>query len=329
MASVVSRRAALAALAGTLASLHIPAAKAADRLRVGKASAENFGNVPLDVGMEFGIFEKHGLAIDELNFTGGSKVTQAMTAGAVDIALSGGPEMAFVARGAPEIAVASISNSPAFMGLVVGDQSTVRSVDDLKGQKISIASVGSVTEWMVEALNRFKGWTDPRDRMTPVVVGGTTAATLAALKTGQAAASLTATQVGFLLESQNAGRLLLDCSHYVGSFEIFTTFASTALVETNPDALRRFLKAWYEAVVFMRGHKAETVAIASRVMGYPSPVAERSYDTFIAKFSIDGRWDPKAIETLRSSFADLNILDRSVDMTKLYTDRFLPASVGD
>ena len=55
-------------------------ADAAEPLRVGKAVAENFGNVPLDVGMEFGIFEKHGLAIEELNFTGGAKVAQAVTA---------------------------------------------------------------------------------------------------------------------------------------------------------------------------------------------------------------------------------------------------------
>jgi NitT/TauT family transport system substrate-binding protein len=303
-------------------------AKNADRLRVGKAVAENFGNVPLDVGMEFGIFEKHGLAIEELNFTGGAKVAQAVTAGAVDISLSGGPEMAFVAKGAPEIAVASISSSPSFMGLCVADASPVRSIDDLKGKKISIASVGSVTQWMVEDLNRLKGWTDPRDRATPVVIGGSTAATLAALKTGQADASLTATQVGFLLEFRHEGRLLVDCSHYVGPFEIFTTFATNALIARNPDAVRRFLIAWYEAVEFMKSHKEDTVRIASRVMAYPAPVTERSYDTFMSAFSTDGQWNPKALDTLRTSFADLKIIEGPVDMTKLYTSAFLPKISG-
>jgi NitT/TauT family transport system substrate-binding protein len=329
MASVMSRRAALAALAGSAAATMRGAfAKDADRLRVGKAVAENFGNVPLDVGMEFGIFEKHGVAIEELNFTGGAKVAQAVTAGAVDISLSGGPEMAFVAKGAPEIAVASISSSPSFMGICVADPSRVRGIDDLKGKKISIASVGSVTQWMVDDLNRLKGWTDPRDRATPVVIGGSTTATLAALKTGQADASMTATQVGFLLESRHEGRLLVDCSNYVGPFEIFTTFASNALIARNPDAVRRFLTAWYEAVRFMKAHKAETVRIASRVMAYPPAVTERSYDTFISKFSTDGKWDPKALETLRASFADLKILDGPVDMAKLYTTEFLPKTSG-
>ena len=43
--------------------------------------------------------------IDKFDFTGGSKAAQAMTAGAIDISLSGGPDMAFIAKGAPELAV--------------------------------------------------------------------------------------------------------------------------------------------------------------------------------------------------------------------------------
>ena len=324
MASVLSRRTALTVLAGALTLPAIRTAHAADTLRAGKSVAENFGNLPLDIGMEFGIFEKRGLMIEELNFTGGSKVTQAMTAGSVDIALSGGPEMAFVAKGAPEIAVASISSSPVFIGLCVGEDSAARSLDDLRGKKISIASVGSVTEWMAKELSRRKGWTEPKDQTTTVVIGGSTAADIAALKTGQVDACLTATQVGFLLESQHAGRLLADCSSYVGSFEIFTIFASAALVKQNPGALRRFLEGWYEAVAFMNTHKEETVRVAVRVMQYPAKVAERSYDTFMPKFSKDGRFDPKAIETLRQSFADLKILEGPVDMEKLYTTEFLP-----
>jgi ABC-type nitrate/sulfonate/bicarbonate transport system substrate-binding protein len=183
MATAISRRAALAGLAGSLAARGARAADATDKLRVGKAAAENFGYIPLDVGMEFGLFEKQGLAIEELNFSGGSKLAQALTAGAVDISLSGGPEMAFVAKGAPEIAVASISSSPVFMGIVLDGQSNLHDIDELKGKKISIASVGSVTEWLAEELNRLKGWTDERDRMTTVVVGGSTSATISALKT--------------------------------------------------------------------------------------------------------------------------------------------------
>ena len=262
MALTISRRAALAGIAGTVTAFHIGRAKAADTLRVGKAVAENFGYTPLDVGMDRGIFQKHGLEITVVNFTGGAKIAQAMAAGAVDVSLSAGPDMQFVAKGAPEIAIASITESPVFMGLCVGKDSPIRTIDDLKGQQVGIASLGSLTYWLIDELNRVKGWTGA-DRAVQVVVGGSTAASLAALRTKLVAASLSATQTGFLLEEQGEGRLLADCGQYVGPFELFTTFASTTLTQQNPDAVRRFLAAWYETVDFMKHNKDEVLPICA------------------------------------------------------------------
>ncbi len=168
--------------------------------------AENFGYTPLDIGMAKGIFQRHDVEITLLNFTGGAKIAQAMAAGSVDISLSAGPDMQFVAKGAPEIAIASITESPVFMGLCISKESPVKTIDDLKGQQVGIASLGSLTYWLIDELNRVKGWTGD-DRAKQVVVGGSTAASLAALKTKQVAASLSATQTGFLLEERGEGRL--------------------------------------------------------------------------------------------------------------------------
>lgn len=281
--------------------------------------------MPLDIGLHYGIFDKHGLAIEEIGFTGGAKIAQAMAAGAVDISLSAGPDMQFVAKGAPEIAVASITESPVFMGLCIAKDSPVRSLDDLKGKQIGIASLGSLTYWLVDELNRVKGWAGD-DRAKQVVVGGSTAASLAALKTKLVAASLSATQTGFLLEEQGDGRLLADCGQYVGPFELFTTFASTALTQHNPDAVRRFLAAWYETVALMKSHKDEIIPIAAKAMTYPPKVVARAYDVFMPKMSADGRLRPEAIDALKTSFADLKSIEGPVDMTKLYTEAYLPKS---
>ena len=324
MASIITRRAALAALGGSLALLGTPIARAADKLRVGKAVAENWGNVPLDVGMEFGIFAKQGLEIEELIFAGGAKLAQAVAAGAVDIALSGGPDMAYVAKGAPEIAVGTIADTAAFMGIAVGKQSTARTIDDLKGKRIGVTSAGSTTYWLVDQLNRAKGWTGA-DRANPVVIGGSPAAGFAGLKTGDIDADVGGTSTGYQLEERQEGRLLIDCSEYVPSIELFVIFASTALVQQNPALVRQFLRGWYESVAFMRTHKAESVPLAAKVMGYTPRVAERMYDTLMTKFSTDGRFDRDALETLRASFIDLKVVDDpALDMSKFYTAAFLP-----
>jgi NitT/TauT family transport system substrate-binding protein len=323
MGTTITRRAALGVVAGSVAAAYVRPAKAADTLRVGKAVAQNFAYTPLDIGMAQGIFQRHGVEITVLDFTGGAKIAQAMAGGSVDISLSAGPDMQFVAKGAPEIAVASITESPVFMGLCISKESPIRTIDDLKGQQIGVASRGSLTWWLIDELNRVKGWKG-NDQAKQVVVGGSTQASLAALKTKEVAASLSATQTGFLLEEQGDGRLLADCSKYVGPFELFTTFASTGITQKNPDAVRRFLAGWYETVDFMRKNKDETVPLAAKAMTYPPKVAARAYDVFMPGMSTDGRMRPEAIEALRSSFADLKAIEGPVDMKKFYTEAYLP-----
>ena len=320
----ISRRVALTALAGSLALMRVPPARAETKLRVGKAVAENWGNVPLDIGMQFGTFARYGLEIEELIFAGGAKLAQAVTAGEVDIALSGGPDMVYVHKGAPEIAVGTIADTAAFMGIAVGSRSTARGIDDLKGKKIGVTSNGSTTYWLVDQLNRAKGWTGD-DRAKPIVIGGSPAAGFAGLKTGDIDADVGGTSTGYQLEERNEGRLLLDCSEYVPPIALYLIFASTALVKQNPDAVRGFLKGWYDSIAFMTAHKAESIPIAAKVMGYTPCVAARMYDTLMTRFSTDGSFNPKALETLRGSFIDMKTIDDpALDMSRFYTTEFLP-----
>jgi NitT/TauT family transport system substrate-binding protein len=321
----LSRRAALAGMgaAFSLAALGAPEAQATEKLRVGKAVAEVFSYVPLDIGMRYGIFEKHGLDIEEINFAGGAKVAQAMAADAVDIGLSGGPDIAYAAKGTPEIAIATIAASPAFMGVNVGKQSTAHGIDDLKGKKLGVTTAGSLTSWLVDELNRVKGWKGA-DAAIPVVIGGAPTAQFAALKTGQIDGSIGGVSLGYQLEESQEGRLLIDVSQYIKELELFVAFASETIVQKNPDAVRRFLAGWCESVAFMKSHKAETVKVTSEVIGYSSTVSARLYDGLMSKISVDGKFGREAMATLKESFVDLKLLEPSADMSKFYTEEFLP-----
>ncbi|HUZ74870.1 MAG TPA: ABC transporter substrate-binding protein [Stellaceae bacterium] len=294
----------------------------AETLRVGKVVAQNFGFVPLNVGVAQGYFKKQGLDIDEIDFGGGAKQQQAVAAGSVDIAIGGGTDMAFIAKGVPELAVAAITTSPAFMGYIVGADSTVHSADDLKGKKIGVTTAGSLTRWLVDELNRVKGWGS--GGAVPIAIGGQLSTELAALKTHEIDAFIDAPAIGYELETKKDGRLLFPVSDYVHDFDTFVIYATDPLVKKNPDAIRRFLKAWFESVAFMKTHKAETVAITRKITGFSQEVEEREYDLLMAQFSSDGKFDQKGLSKLRSSFTDLKILPSPPDMTKLYTEAYLP-----
>src|SRR3954471_10717356 len=94
-----------AVLAGTPAS-------AQTKLRVGKAQAQTFAFAPADVGVETGIFKKHGLDVEISAFGGDARMLQALSADALDIALGGGPALAFVVKGTPMLAVAALADAP-------------------------------------------------------------------------------------------------------------------------------------------------------------------------------------------------------------------------
>jgi len=309
-------------IAAALVACALAAAPAsAETLRVGKAVV-NFGFVPVDVGVAQGIFKKLGLELDEYDFTGGTKLQQALNAGSIDIALSGGTDLAFVVKGAPEIAVGSITSSPGFLGITVGADSGITTLDGLKGKKIGVTGTSSLTYWLVEELNRVKGWGN--DGATPVAIGGATAIQNAALKTHQVDGFLANTGAGFWLEQQGTARFLAPTSAYEGNFELFTIFASTAIIDKDADGVRRFLKGWYQSIAYMRGHKAEAVAVTSKITGFSAAVESREYDLLMKDFSTDGRFNPRALERLQTIFADLKVLDRPVDFAKLTTEKYLP-----
>src|SRR5579864_7660568 len=100
-------------------------------LSVGKADANASPILPANVADKLGLFKKHGLDVKISDFTGGSKVSQAMVAGSIDIGVGAGTEMAFVAKGAPIIAVCNDAPPIPFIGIAVPWASPVHSVDQL------------------------------------------------------------------------------------------------------------------------------------------------------------------------------------------------------
>ena len=152
------------------------------KVRVGQPQAGTFQFVALQVANEAGIFKQHGIEVEIVSFGGGPRVQQALAAESIDIGIGSGPELAFVAKGAPETAVAAIADAPYSVVLAVPKDSAIRSPEDLKGKTISISSKASLTDWLGRELSRQLGWGASGINLAPL---GTTAAQMAALKTRQ------------------------------------------------------------------------------------------------------------------------------------------------
>ncbi len=291
-------------------------------LVVGKANATSDAIIPVNVGDELGIFKKHGLTLKIEEFGGGGKMAQALAAGSIDIGDGAGTEMAFVAKGAPMMTVCESTAPAPFLGIGVPWDSPIKTLDDLRSKRIGVSSPGSFSEWSAHALARKKGWGE--NGVTTIAIGGGAAPTIAAFKTHQVDASIGSTSQYLAMEEKKEGRLLTPVSSYEGNVASGALFASNDIIAKNPDAVRAFLAAWIETVAYMRSHKAETVKIETGITHFSEAVMSREYDLVIGMYVKDCRFDKELLETLKTSFAELKLLDHEPDMSKLYTEKFLP-----
>ena len=315
------RRAWLAALA--LASMVAgPPAFAATTLVVGKAAPNADPSIPVNVGDQLGIFKKHGLELKIVDFTGGSKMAQAMAANSIDIGDGAGTEMALVAKGVPMMAICESTSTFPFLSIGVPADSPVKSVAELKGKKMGISSAGSLTDWLAQELSRKQGW-GPEGLM-PVTIGNAPCGIIAAFHEHLVDADIGTTSLFLNMEQQHTARLLIPVSNFVGPAGSGALYASKHLMDTNPDAIRAFLAGWIETIDYIRSHKAETVKIESTVTGASESVMSKEYDLTLSMFTKACRFDAESLATLKRTFADLKLLDAPPDMAKLYTEEFLP-----
>ena len=302
----------LAALCGVL-----PAQ--AQTIRVGKAVPEAFSFVPLDVGMRQGFFKKRGLEVESIAFAGDAKMQQAAAAGGVEFLLGSGPALGYIAKGAPVKGIAAMAGPPLLLAIVVPPNGA-KTPADLKDKKVSVSTAGSLTYFLVSETSRRQGWGPKGIDIKPM---GAMPGQIAAMKRGDIDGLITDIGNALNLEKMGEGRILVRFLD-IKDFHIHVIFGTNKVLAENPKAARAFLEGWLESIRFMRANKAATVKIAAEVTEKDEEITSRVYDELMPMFSDDGRFDAKALTLLSRSLVELDILKAEPDMSKLYTEDFLP-----
>ncbi len=311
-----------AACVAMLAAFHMgAAAQAADKVHAGKAVDVAWSFIPLNVGVEQGIFAKYGLDVEIVNFTGDAKLQQGLTSDSVDFGLGSGPSMAFAAKGSPVIGVAAFAAEPRNISVVVGADSPIKGVPDLKGKLLAVTTAGSLTDWLAKRLAVQEGWGTDGVR---TIALGSFESFLSALRTNQIDGMMVATEAGYLLEEKKEGRIIVGMEKYAPKFHTHVVFTRKNLLQQSPDLVNRFLKGFFASIAFMKTHKNETTEIATRVLHQSPAVMSRTWDYEISMLEDDGHFDPQAVAVLKDSFIGMGILNSKPADDQLFTTRFLP-----
>jgi ABC-type nitrate/sulfonate/bicarbonate transport system substrate-binding protein len=291
------------------------------RLNVAKV-ANDFALVMGDYGNKLGIFQRDGVD-PEISLITQAKMVQASIAGSVDIALASGATLAFAAKGAPLKAIAALSGPVSILVLVVRPDNSVPSVDTLRGRSAAVSNLGSLTDWAVSQLALRKGWS-PGDLKRVAV--GDTPARIAALRAGNVDAAVIDIAAAFDLQERGQVKILLNFGTVTNDFQNQIIYATDQAIAAKPDAVRAFVKGWFETVAHARSHKAATVDFDQQVLGVRASVAAKVYDELMPSnfFSSNGVIAPQTLAAMSKSFVDLKLLPAEADLSRYVTDRFLP-----
>jgi ABC-type nitrate/sulfonate/bicarbonate transport system substrate-binding protein len=209
-------------------------ALALDTLRVGTPEGCAFVFALLDVGMGAGIFARHGLAIQKINFAGGGKLDQGMASGAIDLSISGNAELAFIVKGEPEQAVAAMAGAPVDMTIIVRDDKNVTRPADLKGKTIGVTSATSLTSYLALAFSEREGW--GLDGVKRAYIGAMSSA-VPALLVKNVDAIVGPVEGGLILAAQGKAHSILS-THRNALIYKRNSFLMT--VETRPSSRQNF-----------------------------------------------------------------------------------------
>ncbi|HEX4192128.1 MAG TPA: ABC transporter substrate-binding protein [Stellaceae bacterium] len=315
---VHSAAVAVAAVALVLSAGH---ASAQQKLRVGKSQADSFSFVPVDIGIEHGFFKKYGVDVEESGFAGDAKLQQAIAADAVDVGIGSGPALAFVAKGNPERGIAAMANQPLLLDLSVQQDGPLKSTADLKDKTISVSTAGSLTEWLVRETARQQGWGPDGIKIAYL---GSNSSQIAAMRSHNVDGFVADVALAYKLQEEGVSRVLVRFGNIVSDFHIHVIYATDKAIETRPGDLKGFLAGWFDTIAYIRQNKQVMVDKASEIMNISPEIASRTYDDVMPMFSDTGRFNPKALAILAKSFVQMGVLDKEPDMSKLYTEQFLP-----
>lgn len=285
--------------------------------------ADDFALIMGDYGKDLGIFKRDGVD-PEISLITQARMVQATIAGNIDVALASGATLAFLAKGAPLKAIAALSGPPSILVLVVRPDNSVPTTDALRGRIAAVTNVGSLTDWAVSQLAISKGWNVGEIKRVAV---GDTPARVAALRTGNVDAAVIDIAAALDLEERGEAKILVNFGDLIQNFQNQIIYASDKAIAEKPDALRQFVKGWFETIDYARHNRAKTVAFTQQTLGVRESVAAKVYDTLMPSnfFSVDGVISRKTLSAMSASFVELKLQPQEEDLSRFVSDRFLPA----
>ena len=230
--------------------------RAADRINTSYISTSPGSSSVIWIAKDARIFDKHGLDATVIFISGSVRGIQAILAGEIPIGEGGGPGLAS-ARLAGGDVVAIAGNVNVLPYYLVSSPS-IKKAEDLRG-KIGGTHIAGTTAEFALKVGLKKIGLEPNKDVTLRVIGGSTERMIA-LQKGIVQFTVV-TEAGKATAEKLGYPMVVDMATLQIPFPQNGVYTSTKLIRDNPDLVRRYLRAYVEAIHYFKTRKEETIKI--------------------------------------------------------------------
>ncbi|MFI5715918.1 ABC transporter substrate-binding protein [Nocardia sp. NPDC051750] len=290
------------------------------------------------LGLEEGLFEKHGVALEPVKFDTGTALSQALSGGSVDVAVMGAVLSNFPAQGVGKVFLANDIEFDTAQ-LWAAPSSGIRSVADLKGKQVITASGTTAHVFLHNAL-RAEG-VDPSSLK---IINADLPSAVSAFVSGQVPAVALWVPFDETVEKQMPdARMVASAKDYYPQSSIVGGWvANNNFHEANPELLSKITGAWLEANDLLINDRQRALTIVHDAAYADSQSLDDTLRRFeFARLYTNDEWAQmyasgdleRQIGNIERIFVEIGGIDRYVDPadfvdTSIYTNSYNNWKVG-
>ncbi|HEY1267796.1 MAG TPA: ABC transporter substrate-binding protein [Candidatus Binatia bacterium] len=233
--------------------------RAAEKLNTSYISVSPGSSSIIWVAKDARIFEKYGLDATIIFISGSVRGIQAILAGEIPIGEGGGPGLASAKLAGGD--VVAIAGNVNVLPYYLVAQPSIKRPEDLRG-KIGGNHIAGTTAEFALRVGLKKLGIDPLKDVNLRVIGGTMDRMIA-LQKGIVNFTV-ATEPGKAMAEKLGFPTIVDLAAMQIPFPQNGVYTSTRFIREHPDTVRRYMRAYVEAIHFYKTHKEEAIKISQK-----------------------------------------------------------------
>jgi len=249
----------------------------AQTLKAGYVS-KDLNYLPFFIAQKKGFYAKEGIQVDLINIGRADVQLQALVAGELHFANINADNIIIWnerTNGNLKVAAGSSNSAPY---LLIGAKN-VKKVEDLKGQRLGVASLTGGATSILLAYLKSKGLVHPRDFALSIIAGGTPAR-LSALESNAIAGAVLGIPFADFAIDKGFTRLG-DTTEVISSYQFNNININPSWAEKNRPAVVKFIKSHIEALRWIYERPTEAAEFLTREFGLQAQYASRGIDYYI------------------------------------------------